>query len=74
MCLFKKKKKTVTFNHLYNIGDHVKFRHRGELSPGYIYGYKLDSNNIVVYDVQIGGECPTIINNIKESDIILPKK
>lgn len=74
MCFFRRKKTvTVTIKGKYEVGDLVKFRHRGELDPGYIYAVYLNANNEVVYDVQVGGECPAIIKNVLEKDII-PRK
>ena len=68
MCFFKKKVK-VEVNGKYQLGESVRFKYRGEVCPGYIYRVYLDNNDNVVYDVQIGGECPTIIVNIKEEEI-----
>ncbi len=68
MCFFKKKVR-VQVNGKYQLGESVRFKYRGEVCPGYIYRVYLDNNQNVVYDVQIGGECPTIIVNIKEEEI-----
>ena len=68
MCFFRKKVK-VEVNGKYQLGESVRFKYRGEVCPGYIYRVYLDNNDNVVYDVQIGGECPTIIVNIKEEEI-----
>lgn len=72
MCLFKKKKKKkpVINNNKYYVGQWIKFRHRGELEPGVIYDMNLDDEGDVIYDVQLGGECPVIIEGVKEKDII----
>ncbi len=68
MCFFKKKVK-VQVNGKYQLGESIRFRYRGEVCPGYIYKVYLDDKQNVVYDVQIGGECPTVIVNIKEEEI-----
>ena len=74
MCFFRKKKpKVLITGNKYEVGDFVKFRHRGDLDPGYIYEVKLDNNDEIIYDIQIGGECPTIIENVKEKDIVSRK-
>ena len=74
MCFFRKKKpKVLITGNKYEVGDLVKFRHRGDLDPGYIYEVKLDNNDEIIYDIQIGGECPTIIENVKEKDIVSRK-
>lgn len=70
MCFFKKKVKKEV-NGKYQLGQSVRFRHRGEVCPGYIYRVYLNDNGQVVYDVQIGGECPTVIVNIKEEEIFV---
>ena len=69
MCFFKKKNK-IQINSKFQLKEFVRFRYRGEVNPGYIYRIHLDENNNVLYDVQIGGECPAVIVNIKEEEII----
>ena len=70
MCWFRKKKsKSVITGNKFEVGESVRFRYRDEMSPGTIYDMRLDSDNNIVYDVQIGGECPVVINNIKEDKI-----
>lgn len=68
MCWFKKKKKEITGNK-YSQGQTVRFKYRGEICPGYIYEVKLNDQGEIVYDVQIGGECPAIIENVPEDKI-----
>lgn len=71
MCWFKKKQKVVITNNKFHIGDMVNFKYRGEVSPGVIYEIHLDENNNVIYDINLGGECPAIITKVKEKDIYL---
>lgn len=71
MCFFKKKKKIVITGNKYQIGQMVDFKYRNEINPGIIYNIKLDLDNNVIYDVQIGGECPVIINDVKENEIFI---
>ena len=74
MCFFKKKKKESLpeIESKYQLGEMIRFRHKGEISTGYIYQvYQKDDG--VYYDIQIGGECPAIINGVKEETII-PRK
>ena len=73
MCFFRKKVR-VQVNGKYQPGETIRFRYRGEVCPGYIYRVYLNDNGQVVYDVQIGGECPTIIVNIKEEEIFISSK
>ena len=69
MLFFKKKKKYPEIAK-YKDGDYVNFRYRNELYFGYIYDAKVDSENKVIYTIQIAGQCPALIYNYKEEDII----
>ena len=37
---------------------------------GYIYDAMIDDDNKIVYTIQIAGQCPALIYNYKEEDII----
>ncbi len=71
MCFFKKKKKITITGNRFKLGQLVSFKYRDEVNPGIIYQVKLDKDNKIIYDVQIGGECPAIIYDVKEEDIFL---
>ena len=71
MCFFKKKKKITITGNRFKLGQLVSFKYRDEINPGIIYQVKLDKDNKIIYDVQIGGECPAIIYDVKEEDIFL---
>ena len=71
MCFFKKKKKITITGNRFKLGQLVSFKSRDEVNPGIIYQVKLDKDNKIIYDVQIGGECPAIIYDVKEEDIFL---
>ena len=73
MCFFKKKKKFEPIKGKYQIGEMVRFRYKGEICPGYIYTLYKNQDGEILYDVQIGGECPVIITGVKEENIH-PKK
>ena len=74
MCFFRKKKTVaITINSKYHVDDFVKFRHRGELDPGVIANVKLGPSGEVLYDIQIGGECPITVENVPEKDVILKR-
>ena len=73
MCFFKKKKTKEPIHGKFQIGEMVRFRHKGEICPGYIYILYKNQAGEILYDVQIGGECPTIINGVREEHIY-PKK
>ena len=69
MCIFKRKKKEAVVGAKFHLGQQVSFKYRGDMTPGTIYGIKYDENKNIIYDVQIGGECPAVITNIKEEEI-----
>ena len=65
-----KKKYTYPENAKYKKGDFVNFKRRGELSFGYIYEAFVDGEGKISYTIQIGGQCPAMIYNWKEEDIM----
>lgn len=68
MC-FRKKKVVEKINSKFALGDQVKFRDRdGFLTTGYVYSIRKEGDKII-YDVQIGGECPAIKKNIPEENL-----
>ena len=67
MCLFKKKKQIET---KFKVGDTVRFRYRDELYFGWIYVIHPQQEPII-YDVQVGGQCPMVIKGIKEEELTL---
>ena len=70
MCFFKKKKaKIQVTNNKYQVGEFIRFRYKGEVNPGVIYDVEQKEDGSILYQVQIGGECPIIINNVLEKDI-----
>ena len=70
MCFFKKKKKVEVVTK-FKIGDPVRFRRRGELTFGWIYNVYPKDDGTAIYDVQVGGQCPAIIEGIKEEELTL---
>ena len=72
MCLFKRKKYPKTAK--YQKGDFVNFRYHNELYFGYIYDAKEELYGKITYTIQIGGQCPALIYNYKEEDILGLKK
>ena len=73
MC-FWKKKKIIKINSLYHEGDFVLFKNKkNEATAGYIYKIYLSPNNEIVYDIQIGGECPVVLTGIPENKVIKKK-
>ena len=51
----------------------MNFKYRGEATTGYIYEFSQDNEGHVIYDIQIGGECPTVISGIPEDKIFVIK-
>ena len=75
MCIFKKKKtKKSAINSKYQLGEWVRFRHKGEVDPGVIYDMRQSDDGEVIYDVQIGGECPIVVKDVKETEIFVRRK
>ena len=65
-----KKKPVYPENAKYQLGDFVRFRHRGELHFGFIHEAKIEEEGNVLYTLQMGGECPTFVYNYKEENIV----
>ena len=73
MCFWKKKPK-IQIDSKYQEGDFVLFKNKkDEATSGYIYRIYLSPNGDVMYDIQIGGECPAILNEIPENKVIKRK-
>ena len=70
MCFFKKKKK-IEIETKYKVGDPVRFRYRGELCYGWIYVVFPKAEGQTIYNVQVGGQCPAIIEGLKEEELTL---
>lgn len=66
--LFKKKNYPEAAK--YKKGDFVNFHRRGELCFGYIYEAFIDGEGKIYYTIQLGGQCPALIYNWKEEDIL----
>ena len=67
MCLFKRKPKKVIESKFHD-GEYVRFRYRGELTTGWIYNI-YENEGGVIYDIQIGGQCPAILYGFKEEQL-----
>lgn len=78
MCIFRKKNKPkIIIDSKYKKGDCVNFRYKDELYFGWIWSiyYKnIDGVPQIAYDIQIGGQCPTIVRGILENKILSIKK
>ena len=71
MCFWKKNKKIKIEGNKYSVGQCVTFHRRDDLKIGYIYEIHQDASGRILYDVQIGGECPAIISCIPEDKLHL---
>lgn len=69
---FKKKPKDV-INSVFHKGDFVRFQHNGEQTYGYIWEIKQKEDGSVIYDIQVGAQCPWIAPNVPEA-IVKPYK
>ena len=71
MCFWKRKQKTQ-IDSKYQKGSLVLFKNkRDEITNGYIYRIYLSPNGEVMYDIQVGGECPAILTDIPEAKVIM---
>ena len=68
MC-FKKRKPKIMVQTKFKVGEQVVFRYRGDLTFGWIYTVHVDDPKSVLYDVQVGGQCPAILYKIKEEEL-----
>lgn len=68
--MFFKRRKKYPEIAKYKKGDYVNFRYRNELYFGFIYEAFADKENHVTYTIQIAGQCPALIYNYKEEDIL----
>jgi hypothetical protein len=72
--IFKKKKNKYPEKAKYQKGDYVNFRYRDDLCFGYIWDAIENIDKKIIYEIQIGGQCPAIVKNIEENIIIGYKK
>lgn len=65
---FKKKKEKEVIISKYQMGELVNFKYKNDIRFGRVY--KISKvNEEVIYSIQIGGECPAIIDNIPEKSL-----
>lgn len=76
MCLFKRKKKEpeIQIDSEYKVGEIIKFKYRDDLAVGHVYRVKLDENNHIVYDIQLGGECPSFVYKVDSDKVVHKRK
>lgn len=66
--IHKKKKEKVEINSKYKLGETVRFKNYNEQFIGSIFNVYL-LNNVVVYDIMVGGECAFVAHKIEEKDV-----
>ena len=71
MCFKKKKKEPIIINSKYHIGENVRFRNRfGDFVYGVVSNIKQNKDGKILYDVQVGGECPYVKTDIPEEEVL----
>lgn len=70
MCFKRKPKENIQINSKFKLGDYVDFYHKDEVYFGHVSKIYLDSDNIVNYDIDIAGQCPATLSEIKEEKVI----
>ena len=69
--LFKKQSKAVSLpDSEFKLGEYVDFFHKDDLYFGHISNIYLDANGDVLYDIDIAGQCPATITEIKEEKVV----
>ena len=69
--LFKKQSKAVSLpNSKFKIGEYVDFHHKDDLYFGHISNIYLDADGSVLYDIDIAGQCPATLTEIKEEKVV----
>jgi hypothetical protein len=78
VCWFRKRKQsTPKIESKFHKGDYVNFRYKDELYFGWIwtiYTRKVNDRVLVFYDIQLGGQCPSILREVPESKVLNLKK
>ena len=69
---FKKKKQEKVIDSKFKKGEFVRFPFHGELTYGYIWEIK-EVDGKVIYDIQVGAQCPWIAPDIPEEIVKLHK-
>lgn len=70
MCIFRKKKEQIQITSKFKINDYVDFFYKDDVYFGHVSNIYLDDNGLVLYDIDIAGQCPTTFTKIKEEKLI----
>ncbi len=65
----KRKKETAVQGAKFQVGDFIYFYRRGERTRGYISKVYYGNDREILYEVQVGGQCPYYWPDLKEEDI-----
>lgn len=66
----KKKKEVVQVNSKFSLNDFVDFYYRDDIYFGNISNIYLAESGEVLYDIDIAGQCPATLTEIKEEKVI----
>ena len=70
MCFKRKKNVNIEINSKFKLREYVDFYHNDDVYFGHISNIYLDSKNQVLYDIDIAGQCPATLTEIKEEKVI----
>lgn len=70
MCLRKKTNIETKLDSKFKKNDYVDFWYKDDIYFGHISDVKLDKANNVIYDIDVAGQCPIMIENIKEEKVV----
>ena len=70
MFLFNKKAQIVQIDSKFKLKDYVDFFYKDDIYFGVISKIYLDDNKQVLYDIDIAGQCPATLSEIKEEKVI----
>ena len=71
---WKRKKEEPVIEAQFKDGDFIYFKRRGERTVGYVCKVYYGEDHEILYDVQVGGQCPYYWYGLKEDEIKLEKK
>lgn len=70
MCFKRKVVETPKIYSKYKLHDYVDFFHKDDLYFGHISKIYLDDNKLVIYDIDIAGQCPATLVGISEEKVV----
>lgn len=70
MCFRRKATKIPEISSKFKLNDYVDFFHKDDIYFGHISNIYLDENKHVIYDIDIAGQCPATLREIKEEKVV----